>query len=58
MISDFGADAVRLFILSDSPPSKDLEWSEKGIEGSHKFLMSFYKYIIRLDFSSKFKFIF
>ena len=29
MINNYGADAVRLFILSDSPPEKDIQWSEK-----------------------------
>ena len=38
MINKFGADAVRLFILSDSPPDRDIQWSEQGIEGSYKFL--------------------
>ena len=31
MINDYGADAVRLFILSDSPPEKDIQWSENGM---------------------------
>jgi leucyl-tRNA synthetase len=34
----FGADTIRLFLLSDSPPEKDLEWSESGIKGIHKYL--------------------
>jgi len=38
MISQYGADAVRLFILSDSPPEKDVQWSEEGIAASHKFI--------------------
>ena len=38
IINIYGADAVRLFILSDSPPEKDIQWSDKGIEGSYKFL--------------------
>ena len=40
MINKFGADAVRLFILSDSPPDRDIQWSEQGIEGSYKFFKS------------------
>ena len=35
MIKNYGADAVRLFILSDSPPEKDVQWSEEGIAASH-----------------------
>ena len=31
MIKNFGADAVRFFILSDSPPEKDVQWSEQGM---------------------------
>ena len=38
IINKFGADAVRLFILSDSPPDRDIQWSEQGIEGSYRFL--------------------
>ena len=34
----YGADSVRLFILSDSPPEKDVQWSDEGIASSHKFL--------------------
>jgi leucyl-tRNA synthetase len=38
IIKSYGADAVRLFILSDSPPEKDVQWSEEGISSSHKFI--------------------
>jgi len=38
MINNFGADAVRLFIMSDSPPEKDVQWSMEGMEGSYKFI--------------------
>ncbi|MDD4951066.1 MAG: leucine--tRNA ligase [Desulfovibrionaceae bacterium] len=38
MIEKYGADATRLFILFASPPEKDLEWSDQGIEGAHRFL--------------------
>ena len=38
IIKDYGADAVRLFILSDSPPEKDVQWSEEGIKSSYKFI--------------------
>ncbi len=38
IIKIYGADAVRLFILSDSPPEKDIQWSDKGIISSFKFL--------------------
>ena len=42
MIEDFGADAVRLFILSDSPPEKDVQWSEQGMIASYKFIQKFW----------------
>ena len=38
IIQDYGADAVRLFILSDSPPEKDVQWSDEGMSSSFKFL--------------------
>ena len=38
MINNYGADAVRLFILSDSPPAKDVQWSEQGMVSSYKFI--------------------
>ena len=38
IIQNYGADAVRLFILSDSPPEKDVQWSEQGIIASFKFI--------------------
>ena len=38
IISNYGADSVRLFILSDSPPEKDIQWSEQGMVSSYKFI--------------------
>ena len=38
IISNYGADAARLFILSDSPPEKDVQWSEQGMISSYKFI--------------------
>jgi len=38
VIQKFGADAIRWFILSDSPPGKDVQWSEEGISSSFKFI--------------------
>ncbi len=42
MIENYGADAVRLFILSDSPPEKDVQWSEQGMLASFKFVQKFW----------------
>ena len=38
MIEKYGADSVRWFILSDSPPEKDIQWSDTGVAASNKFL--------------------
>jgi len=38
IIKNYGADSVRLFILSDSPPEKDVQWSDQGMMSSFKFL--------------------
>ena len=42
MIETYGSDSVRLFILSDSPPEKDIQWSENGMSSSHKFVQKFW----------------
>ena len=42
IIEDYGADATRLFILSDSPPEKDVQWSDQGIIASYKFIQKFW----------------
>lgn len=38
IISKYGADTARLFILFAAPPERDLEWSDQGVEGSYRFL--------------------
>ena len=38
IINNYGSDSVRLFIVSDSPPEKDIQWSEEGINGCYKFV--------------------
>ena len=38
IIKNYGADSVRLFILSDSPPEKDVQWSDQGMVASFKFV--------------------
>jgi len=42
MIEAYGADAVRWFILSDSPPEKDVQWSNQGVNAAYKFLQKLY----------------
>ncbi len=43
ILSQFGADATRLFILFAAPPEKDLEWSDEGIEGLYRFIRRIWK---------------
>ena len=38
MIDTYGADTARLFMLSDSPPDRDLEWTDAGVEGAWRFV--------------------
>jgi leucyl-tRNA synthetase len=38
IISEYGADTARLFMLSDSPPDRDLDWTEAGIDGAWRFI--------------------
>ena len=42
MVENFGADSVRFFILSDSPPEKDIQWSDQGMLASFKFIQKFW----------------
>ena len=43
IVDQYGADAVRWFMLSDSPPERDLPWSEAGIEGSWRFVQRMWR---------------
>lgn len=45
MIARFGADALRAYILFMAPPDKDLEWSQEGLEGMHRFLGRVWRYV-------------
>jgi leucyl-tRNA synthetase len=53
MINIYGADAIRWFILSDSPPEKDVQWSDQGVIAAYKFLQKIFnlnhEIIIRKD---------
>lgn len=46
IIGTYGADTARLFVLFASPPEKDLEWSDDGIEGASRFLNRVYRLIL------------
>jgi leucyl-tRNA synthetase len=45
LIKRYGADTVRLFSLFASPPEKDLDWSDDGVEGSYRFLNRVWRYV-------------
>jgi leucyl-tRNA synthetase len=45
MVEDYGADTTRLFLLSDSPPERDFEWTDAGIEGSWRYLNKLWRLV-------------
>ncbi len=49
IVDQYGADAVRWFVLSDSPPERDLEWTENGIEGAWRFVQRLWRLFDGLD---------
>ncbi len=52
IVDQYGADAVRWFVLSDSPPERDLPWSESGIEGAWRFVQRLWR-LIEADGAAK-----
>ena len=38
IIQQYGADTARLFMMSDSPPERDMEWTNSGVEGASRFI--------------------
>ena len=49
MIARYGADTMRLFSMSDTPPHQSLEWKEGGVEGMHRFLKRVWRELSTLD---------
>ena len=47
IIEKYGADTVRLFMLFAAPPQKDLDWSDKGVEGSFRFISRVWRFVNR-----------
>jgi len=47
IIEKYGADTVRLFMLFAAPPQKDLDWSDKGVEGSFRFISRIWRFVNR-----------
>jgi len=43
IIRIYGSDAVRWFILSDSPPDRDIQWSDSGIQGAYKYIQKIWR---------------
>lgn len=48
-LESYGADSARIFELFAAPPEKDIEWSDKGIEGVFRFLNRFHKFFTKLS---------
>jgi len=53
MIQKYGADATRLFILFAAPPEKDLEWSDRGVQGAYRFVKKLYDLAVRVSSSGR-----
>ncbi|MBQ8692079.1 MAG: class I tRNA ligase family protein, partial [Synergistaceae bacterium] len=45
IVNKYGADTARLFILFAAPPNNDLDWSERGVEGSYRFLSRVWRFV-------------
>jgi leucyl-tRNA synthetase len=45
IIRDYGADTARWFMLSDTPPERDIEWSAAGVEGAHRFIQRVWRLV-------------
>jgi leucyl-tRNA synthetase len=51
IIDNYGADTARFFMLSDSPPDRDMEWSDSGIDGSWRFLNKLWRFVENINFN-------
>ena len=47
MVEQYGADATRMYTLSNSPPDRDFDWQDEGIEGTSRFLGRVYRFVMR-----------
>ena len=52
IIDTFGSDTARFFILSDSPPQRDMEWTDEGVEGASRFLNKVWQLIIAENYKN------
>lgn len=48
IINKYGADTARLFVLSDTPPEKDMRWSDEGIEGNFRYINKLWRMVMQL----------
>ncbi|WP_353286279.1 leucine--tRNA ligase [Wolbachia endosymbiont (group A) of Crataerina pallida] len=48
IIEKYGADTARLFVLSDTPPEKDMEWSDDGVEGCSRYVNKLWRMVMQL----------
>src|SRR5690606_6480516 len=48
IIASYGADTARWFMLSDSPPERDVIWTEAGVEGAHRFVQRVWRLVSEL----------
>ncbi|WGJ62435.1 leucine--tRNA ligase [Wolbachia endosymbiont of Frankliniella intonsa] len=48
IIEKYGADTARLFVLSDTPPEKDMEWSDDGLEGCSRYINKLWRMVMQL----------
>ena len=55
IIQIYGSDAVRWFILSDSPPDRDIQWSDNGIQGAFKYIQKIWRTYEKLKLYKKIK---
>ena len=53
IIESYGADTARFFMLSDSPPNRDMEWSDSGVEGAWRFLNKLWNFVNNLKIEKK-----
>ena len=52
IVDTFGSDTARFFILSDSPPQRDMEWTDEGVEGASRFLNRVWQLITADDYKN------
>ena len=53
IIDTYGADTARLFMMSDSPPERDLDWSTSGVDGCWKYLKKIWAHLQNYSFDEE-----